>query len=141
MGRLDETWLSLACPGAVNGRYAVGVSGNCMDSNRSPLRIKDGSDLAIKRITIDELLHSGKYINKVVAITIEGVQCPVVKEFVGCRLFAPHVTPLTAIEVFKCGQLTTHEYAFFKYYNPTETTLRIDASKILLAFEVERILN
>lgn len=141
MERLDENWLLRECPGAYNGEYSISVSGNCMDSNHSQLRIKDGNDLAIKRIPIDVLLHSGNYINKPVVVTIDGVPRPIVKEFVGCRRFAPMVRSAADLDAIMCGKLAALEVALFKYYNPTETLLRIDASKILLAFEVECVLN
>jgi len=141
MEQLNEKWLHHVCPEADRLGCIIGVSGDCMNSDHAPIRIKDGSDIALKRIAVEDLLHSGKYINKAVVITIEGVPVPLVKEFTGCRLYAPRVTEANAFEAFRCGKLTAQEFASFKYYNPTETTFKIEASKILLAFEVEDVLN
>lgn len=141
MEQLNEKWLHRVCPEADTLGCVIGVRGDCMNSSRAPLCIKDGDDLAIKRIAIDELLHSGRYMNKAVVITIEGVPEPLVKEFTGCRLYAPRVTEANAFEAFRSGKLTAQEFASFKYYNPTETTFKVEASKILLAFEIEDVLN
>ena len=141
MEQLNEKWLHHVCPEADTLGCVIGVRGDCMNSSRAPLCIKDGDDIAIKRIAVDELLHSERYKNKAVVITIEGAQQGLVKEFIGCQRYAPRVTEANALDVFSRGNLAPQEYALFKYYNPTETTLKVEASKILLAFEVEGVLN
>ena len=145
MEQLNEKWLHRVCPEADTLGCIIGVRGDCMNSSCAPLCIKDGNDLALKRIAIDELLHSGRYMNKAVVITIEGVPVPLVKEFTGCRLYAPMVTEgvmdANTFEALRSGKLTPQEFASFKYYNPTETTFKVEASKILLAFEIEDVLN
>lgn len=138
MTRLDENWLSLGCQGRTEGQFAIHVTGGCMDSDKSPVRVADNAFVLMRRINLYELLHTDKFIGRVIVFTYEGGTIPCIKQFVGCSRLVPVIRDFSDL---RKGLLHSQEVAEFKFYKPKETLIRIDASRILLAFEVERVID